>query len=93
MSQSEVRPVPPVALSIRAQAGRVIAVDPTFHPGQGRISRWMSANDRGEHVRTPEAFTALAAAAFEDVDGEVIDDATRVPSSHWLMRMRKPLPA
>jgi SAM-dependent methyltransferase len=75
-----------------APGGRVISVDPCFHPGQNRISRWMSANDRGEHVRAPEGFVALAAGAFEDVDGEVVDDATRVPSSHWLMRMRKPLP-
>ena len=82
-----------VAARALAPGGRVISVDPTFHPGQGRISRWMSANDRGEHVRTPEAFTTRAADSFEDVDGEVVDGATRVPSSLWLMRMRKPFPA
>lgn len=79
-----------VAARALAPGGRVISVDPTFEPNQGRISRWMSANDRGEYVRTPEGFVDLARHAFEDVNGEVVDDATRIPSSHWLMRMRKP---
>ena len=76
-----------------APGGRVISVDPCFEPNQGRISRWMSENDRGEHVRTPEAFVALAREAFEEVDGEVIDDATRIPSSHWMMLLCKPAPS
>ena len=68
-----------------APGGRVISVDTCFEPNQGRISRWMSANDRGEHVRAPEQFVALAERSFEKVDGEVVDDATRIPSSHWMM--------
>jgi SAM-dependent methyltransferase len=79
-----------VSAKALAPGGRVISVDPTLHPGQNRISRWMSENDRGEHVRTPEGFVALAREAFEEIDGEVVDEATRIPSSHWLMRMRKP---
>jgi hypothetical protein len=51
----------------------------------------MSANDRGEHVRSPEAFVALAGESFAKVDGEVVDDATRIPSSHWMMRMSAPI--
>jgi SAM-dependent methyltransferase len=73
-----------------APGGRVISVDPTLHEGQNRISRWMSENDRGEHVRRPEGFVALARERFEEVDGEVVADATHIPTSHWLMRMRKP---
>jgi SAM-dependent methyltransferase len=82
-------------LSARALSpgGRVVAVDTCFEPRQGRISRWMSRNDRGEFVREPEAFVALAREAFGEVDGEVVDDATRLPSSFWMMRMRTPLPA
>jgi SAM-dependent methyltransferase len=70
--------------------GRVISVDPCLHPGQGRISRWMSENDRGEHVRTPEAFQALARASFGEVSAEVLDRVSRVPASHYLMRMSAP---
>lgn len=70
-----------------APGGRVISVDPCLHPGQGRISRWMSENDRGEYVRTPEAFTGLAEASFGQVSGEILDTVSRVPSSHYMMRM------
>lgn len=81
-----------LALSAKALAsgGKVIAVDTCFEPNQGRISRWMSENDRGEFVRQPEGFLDLARTAFQDVDGEIIDNATRVPSSFWLTRMRTP---
>ena len=51
----------------------------------------MSANDRGEHVRTPEAFATLAQEYFKDVDGEVLNTTTRIPSSHWMMRMSSPV--
>nr|MDT0658706.1 class I SAM-dependent methyltransferase [Micromonospora sp. DSM 115978] len=81
-----------VAARALAPGGRVIAVDPCFEPGQGRISRWMSENDRGEYVRTPEAFVALGREHFEAVDGTVVDDATRIPSSHWMMKLRAPAP-
>jgi SAM-dependent methyltransferase len=82
-----------LALAARALApdGRVISVDTCFEPGQGRISRWMSANDRGEYVREPAGFVAIARESFAKVDGEVVDDATRIPSSHWMMRMSAPI--
>jgi SAM-dependent methyltransferase len=82
-----------LSLAARALApgGQVIAVDTCFSPGQGRISRWMSENDRGEYVRKPEQFVDIAKQSFQDVDGEVINDATRIPASFWLMRMRTPV--
>jgi SAM-dependent methyltransferase len=93
LSDDESRHLLRVAARALAPGGRVIAVDTCYEPDQGRISRWMSDNDRGEHVRRPEAFVALAREAFGEVDGDVIDDATRVPSSFWMMRMRTPLEA
>jgi SAM-dependent methyltransferase len=76
-----------------APGGQVVSLDTCFEPTQGSISRWMSANDRGEYVREPAGFVALARTAFGDVDGEVLSQATRIPSSYWLMRMRAPLEA
>jgi SAM-dependent methyltransferase len=70
--------------------GQVIAVDPCFEPGQGRISRWMSENDRGEHVREPAAFVGMARTWFGSVDGEVLSDVSRIPTTHWMMRMTSP---
>ncbi len=91
LSDAESRHLLRVAGRALAPDGRVIAVDTCLEPRQGRISRWMSENDRGEYVRQPEGFVALAREAFADVDGEIIDDATRIPSSHWMMRMREPI--
>jgi SAM-dependent methyltransferase len=73
-----------------APGGRVISVDTCFEPAQGRLSRWMSENDRGEFVRTPEQYVWLARRSFGEVDGQVVSGATRIPSSFWMMRMRSP---
>lgn len=90
LSDAECEHLLSVAARALAPNGRVITVDPTLEPRQGRISRWMSENDRGEYVRTPEAYVALGRGSFEDVGGEVVDDATRIPTSHWMMRLRTP---
>jgi SAM-dependent methyltransferase len=73
-----------------ADGGRVVSVDPCLHPGQGRISRWMSENDRGEHVRTPDGFDALARASFGEAQTEILDTVSRVPSSHYMMVLTAP---
>lgn len=73
-----------------AEDGQVISVDTCFAPGQGRISRWMAENDRGEHVRRPEQFAEFALEFFAQVDGDVLNDLTRIPGTYWLMRMRQP---
>jgi SAM-dependent methyltransferase len=80
-------------LSARALApgGRVISCDPTLHEGQRRVSRWMSENDRGEYVRRPESYDRMARASFEDLETRVLDTLTRVPTSHYMMRMAAPL--
>jgi hypothetical protein len=93
LSDEDSRTLLRLAARALAPGGRVISVDTCFEPNQGRISRWMSANDRGEYVREPASFLALATEFFAEVDGEVVDDATRIPSSHWMMRMREPLRA
>lgn len=80
-----------VASKSLAAGGKVITCDPCLHPGQGRISRWMSENDRGEFVRTPRAFELLARASFGEVDSEILDTVSRVPTSHYMMRMSVPL--
>jgi len=93
MSDEDARQLLHLAGQVLAPGGRVISVDTCFEPSQGRLSRWMSENDRGEYVRTPEQFVALAEESFGDVDGQVVSDATRMPSSFWMMRMRSPVVA
>lgn len=77
---------------VLAPGGKVIALDTCFEPSQGRISRWMSENDRGEYVREPEGFVELASARFRAVKGTIVSDVTRVPGSYWMMTMSGPRP-
>jgi SAM-dependent methyltransferase len=79
-----------LAAKALAPGGRVISCDPCLHTGQNRISRWMSKNDRGEHVRPREGFNALAETSFADVTSRLLDTESRVPTSHHLMRMSSP---
>ena len=80
-------------LSARAlkPGGRVVSNDPTLHDGQRRVSRWMSQNDRGGYVRRPESYERMARASFGEVETQLIDAVTRVPTSTHIMRMAVPL--
>jgi SAM-dependent methyltransferase len=75
---------------VLAPGGRVVAVDTCVEPTQGRVSRWFSENDRGQHVRQPEGFTRLAEASFAVVEGETLNDVARIPGSFWMMTMSEP---
>ena len=80
-------------LSARAlkPGGRVVSCDPTLHEGQRRVSRWMSENDRGQYVRRPESYDRMAKASFADLETQLLDGLTRVPTSTYIMRMAAPL--
>ena len=73
--------------SILAPGGRVVSVDTAFVPNQGRLSRWMSENDRGEYVRYPEQFEALAHPYFASTQSEIVSGTGRVPGAYVLMTM------
>jgi SAM-dependent methyltransferase len=75
-----------------APSGRVVTVDTCFEPSQGRISRWMARNDRGEYVREPGRFMELARTHFQNVAGELLSGVTRIPGSYWMMTMSDPRP-
>ena len=73
-----------------APGGRVVSCDTAVHKGQRRVSRWMSDNDRGRHVRQPAAYDGLARARFGELETHVLDTLTRVPTSIYMMRMAAP---
>lgn len=76
---------------VLAPGGRVVSVDTCFEPDQGKVSRWMAENDRGEYVREPKGFEDLARSAFGTVEGYVEREATRIPGSYWMMVSTDPL--
>lgn len=90
MSDGECEALLEVLAASLSPSGRVISLDTTYRAGQSRIARWMADNDRGEHVRFPEHWTAMASARFDEVDHELLEGVTRIPSSFWVMQMRAP---
>lgn len=89
ISDAQVRSLLNLCAQRLAPGGRVVSADTAYAPQQNRLSRWMSDHDRGEYVRTADAYTSLARAAFEDVHGVMVD-VMRVPTTHWLMVSTSP---
>jgi SAM-dependent methyltransferase len=61
--------------------GRFVTVDPTSIPNQAGVVRALISWDRGEHIRTPEAYKRLAEAAFAHIRGDVRSDLLRISYS------------
>jgi len=55
--------------------GRVITVDNVFIKRQNPVARLIISMDRGQHVRSPDGYEALARGAFERVEGTVVPQA------------------
>jgi SAM-dependent methyltransferase len=79
-----------VAADSLKPGGRVVALDTTVHSGQSWWEHRFALGDRGQFVRTPEAFTALARAHFGEVGGQLRPEGSWVPDCHWIMTLRSP---
>jgi SAM-dependent methyltransferase len=66
--------------------GRFITLDGVFIQNQNPLERWMVSRDRGRHVRTDDAYHALAQRHFPGAEGRVLRGVTRIPWTHYLMR-------
>jgi SAM-dependent methyltransferase len=65
--------------------GRCVALDGTFVRGQSRASRAIIRADRGQHVRTPPAYAALADEAFTSICTVARHDLLRMPYTHCIL--------
>lgn len=65
--------------------GRFITLDGVFIQNQNPIERWLVSRDRGRHVRSDEAYIALARRHFPRATGRVLRGVTRIPWTHYLM--------
>lgn len=70
-------------LAVRG-GGRFASIDPAHAPPQHPVARYLIARDRGQHVRTPAAYTALVEGIFHEVSG-VVHHRRWVPYTHWMM--------
>lgn len=68
-----------------APGGRLVTIDPCYAPDQSRIARMLIDLDRGEHVRSAEAWPALVEPIFPGAEMHVRHDLLRVPYTHLVM--------
>lgn len=65
--------------------GRLVTVDPVFHPDQRSSARIMMAMDRGRFVRQREHYEALFTAVFPSGTGTVRTDINPFPYTHLIL--------
>jgi SAM-dependent methyltransferase len=73
-----------------APGGRVASLDTVLFDGQPTFARLLSKNDRGDFIRRPEAFVALASARFAKVEQRIVGGTWKIPSTHFLMVLSDP---
>jgi SAM-dependent methyltransferase len=65
--------------------GRLVTLDPARTPEQSALARWLATRDRGEHVRSPTDYRALAESSFPEVGTTVEEGLARIPYTHVVM--------
>lgn len=65
--------------------GRFISLDGAYVDGQSPVARALIARDRGQSIRTPNAYLALAQTSFRNASGRIRDDMLHVPYTHYIM--------
>jgi len=66
--------------------GYFLTVDNVYVEGQSRLARYIVSRDRGGHIRTPDAYVALARTRFTDVRATVLHDMLAIPYTHFVMQ-------
>ena len=68
-----------------AANGRLVLIDPAFHPEQRATARVLMALDRGRFVRHPNDYERLVVPSFEKVSVTVRHDLNPFPYSHCII--------
>jgi len=68
--------------------GKLITIDPVYADGQSAQARWIISKDRGQNIRSPEAYSNLAAMHFEHVNTTVCHNMLYIPYSHLILECR-----
>jgi SAM-dependent methyltransferase len=76
------------ARKVLRPGGVFVSMDNVFHEGQRWIARLLTSLDRGGRVRSPQDYSALVEAHFEDVQTRLVSDMMAVPYDHFIIRAR-----
>jgi SAM-dependent methyltransferase len=80
------------ASKVLRPGGRVVTCDGAYVPGQNPVARLLLNLDRGRHVRTPEAYVAIARRNFPDATAKIVHDLLAIPYTHCIVQGRQPTP-
>jgi len=70
-------------------SGRLFTVDGCFNAGQTWLQRSILRLDRGNFIRTSNAYATLAQSVFPEVTTTVRNDLLRIPYTHLIMSCSK----
>lgn len=73
------------ARSVLNPGGRLLTIDPCFTEQQSSFARFLVKQDRGQAVRTAEAYEALARPHFEQVQLHIRNNLIRIPYTHIMI--------
>ena len=79
-----------LAAEVLVPSGRFVTVDPCFHPDQSRLARFTVSRDRGQAVRTPDEYRALAAPSFERVHVVIEQSPLHIPHTATVLECTTP---
>ena len=71
------------------KGGFLLTADPVFFDGQGVFSKWIVSKDRGQNVRTPASYNALANKYFNRLETDLIKKNNKLYYSTYAMKMYK----
>ena len=74
-----------LAAEVLEPNGRLVTFDGCYAPNQSRVARFIISRDRGQNVRTPAGYEALAQTAFTRVNVHIRHDLLRVPYTHAIL--------
>jgi SAM-dependent methyltransferase len=65
--------------------GRLITLDGTLTPDQSKMARALILRDRGQNIRSPQEYQALAEGTFASVKATIRQDMLFVPYTHCIL--------
>jgi SAM-dependent methyltransferase len=78
-----------VAYRALKPGGRLVTCDGAYVAGQSRFARLLLDLDRGQHVRSPQSYEALASSTFVEIERAVYHDLNAFPYTHCVMTCRR----
>jgi 2-polyprenyl-3-methyl-5-hydroxy-6-metoxy-1,4-benzoquinol methylase len=69
--------------------GKLITFDGAYVPNQSPLARWIISKDRGQNVRTKEAYLDLASQVFSKITTSIRHDLLRIPYTHIILTCTK----